>query len=170
MSDAPSRPPRGFVTKTITVPGNFQQACDEFNSARFFECHESFEEIWQEEHGPVRDLYKGLIQVAAAFVHANRNNEFGVKRLLTTALEYLEPYRATGAMGFDVGAICREAERALHAAHELPKDRVHEVYPVFVPYYEFDLDSLPGEAVRWDAWGFDRQGNALEMEITVPEA
>ncbi|MCK9519594.1 MAG: DUF309 domain-containing protein [Dehalococcoidia bacterium] len=169
MSDAPSRPPRGYITKRITVPGNLQKACDDFNAARFWECHEWLEEIWQEERGPVRDLYKGLIQVAAAFVHARRNNEFGVKRLLTTALGYLEPYRTEGALGFDVEDICTHAERALQAARELPDDRVHEVYPAHVPQYRFDAQTLPGEAIRWDAWGFDREGNPLEIEITVPD-
>ena len=169
MSDAPSRQPRGYVTKTITVPGNLRRACDDFNAARFWECHEWHEEIWQNERGEVRDLYKGLIQVAAAFVHARRNNQFGVQRLLTTALGYLEPYREEGAMGFDVEAICSHAERALQAAKQLPKDRVHSVYPAFVPVYEFDEAALPAEAVRWGAWGFDRHGTPLEMEILVPE-
>jgi len=56
-----------IVYKFITVPGNMEQACAEFNAERFFECHESIEEIWQQETGEVRDLYKGLIQIAAAF-------------------------------------------------------------------------------------------------------
>ena len=99
MSTESPRRKKQLVYKTVTVPGNLEQACREFNSRLYFECHETLEEIWQEEQGEVRDLYKGLIQVAAGFVHITRNNHFGAKRLLTTALGYLEPYRAEGAMG-----------------------------------------------------------------------
>ena len=57
-----------LVTKTITVPENLQRACEDFNAGRFYESHEHLEEIWQYERGRVRDAYKGLIQIAAAFV------------------------------------------------------------------------------------------------------
>ncbi len=166
---APARRERRLVYKTITVPGNLRIACDQMNSGQYFECHETFEEIWQEEQGPVRDLYKGLIQVAAAFVHVRRNNHFGANRLLTTALGYLQPYREGGALGFDVERICREAEEALAAVDALGKGKVDELDLGLAPHYEFDVSRLPGEAGRWDAWGFDREGNPLEMEIPVIE-
>lgn len=166
---AAGRRERRLVYKAITVPGNLQIACDQMNSREFFECHETLEEIWQEEHGPVRDLYKGLIQVAAAFVHVGRNNHFGANRLLTTALGYLKPYREGGAMGFDVERICREAEAALAAVDALGKGRVDELDLRLAPHYEFDSSKLAAEARRWDAWGFDREGNPLELEIPVIE-
>ncbi|MGH2632791.1 MAG: DUF309 domain-containing protein, partial [Tepidiformaceae bacterium] len=59
---SPRRRKKELVYKYITVPGNLAQACNEFNTGHFFECHESIEEIWQQEAGDVRDLYKGLIQ------------------------------------------------------------------------------------------------------------
>lgn len=170
MTDpAPARRERTLVYKTITVPGNLQIACDQMNSGRYFDCHETLEEIWQEEQGAVRDLYKGLIQVAAAFVHVGRNNHFGANRLLTTALGYLAPYRAEGAMGFDVERISREAEAALAAVDFLGKGRVEELDLRLAPHYEFDASAVPAEAQRWGAWGFDRDGVSAEMEIAVIE-
>ena len=159
---------RALQTKTITVPGNLRIACDQFNSHQFFECHESFEEIWQEEISDVRDLYKGLIQIAAAYVHITRGNFVGADRLLRTGVGYLAPYRAEGAMGFDVERICRAAERQ-HAVL-LADGPGHVVFdPAKVPLYEFEADCLQAEALRWRAWGFDREGSAAEMEITVAE-
>jgi hypothetical protein len=170
MTDpAPARRERTLVYKTITVPGNLRIACEQMNSGEYFDCHETLEEIWQEEEGPVRDLYKGLVQVAAAFVHVGRNNHFGANRLLTTALGYLAPYRAEGAMGFDVERICREAEVALATVDELGKGRVAELDRALAPYYECDEAALAAEARRWDAWGFDRDGAPLSMEIAVIE-
>src|ERR1044071_8631319 len=122
----PARRQKRLVHKTITVPGNFRQACAEFNSGKFFECHETFEEVWQEETGEVRDLYKGLIQVAAAFVHLQRRNHFGAERLLRTALGYRAPCRARSAMGFDAEAICRDVEDAYGRVVELGKERISD--------------------------------------------
>lgn len=169
MTERQARRPRVLVTKTITVPGNLRRAVHEFNTHQFFECHESLEEIWQEERGEVRDLYKGLIQVAAGFVHMRRNNDFGVRRLLTTALGYLEPFRADDAMGFNVDEIARGAEAVLEALPGVGPEHVEDLYPEFVPTYRLDELALPAEAVRWGAWGFDSAGNEREVEITVAE-
>jgi uncharacterized protein len=154
------------VEKAITVPGNLLQACQEFNSGKFFECHESLEEIWQEEQGEVRDLYKGLIQVAAAFVHVTRGNFVGADRLMRTALGYLAPYRAEGAMGFDVEAICARVE-ACHRdlISNGPGNVVFD--PTTPPAYTCDTARLAAESRRWRAWGFDTAGEALELQVTV---
>ena len=157
------------MTKTITVPGNFDKACLDFNEGRFFECHEWFEEIWQEEQGQVRELYKGLIQVAAAFVHLSRENFFGADRLLRTGVGYLRPYRAEGAMGFDVEAIAAASE-AMHARLlNGGPEKVGMLDLTERPHYAFDVGALAGEARRWGAWGFGRDGEPLELEVTVPE-
>jgi hypothetical protein len=158
-----------LVHKVVTVPGNFQRACDEFNSGRFFECHESFEEIWQEEHGDVRDLYKGLIQVAAAFVHISRGNYIGADRLCRTALGYLQKYRDGGAMGFDVERIWRDTADAHARVVALGPARLDEFDLTDRPVYQFDAAKLRVEAVRWTAWGFDKDGISIPTEIAVVE-
>jgi hypothetical protein len=157
------------VEKRITVPGSLEQACNEFNSGQYFECHETLEEVWREEQGELSDFYKGLIQVAAAFVHAMRGNDFGANKLLTTALGYLARYRNEGAMGFDVDALCEKAEAARERVRELGRGHTQEIERELIPRYAFDGSKLRDEAQRWGAWGFDRDGNAFEMEITVIE-
>ena len=34
-----------------------------FNQGRYFEAHEALEAAWRDESGPVRDLYRGILQV-----------------------------------------------------------------------------------------------------------
>lgn len=167
MTRSPRRE-RFLVHKTITVPGNYRISCDQFNNGQFFESHESFEEIWQQEQGEVRDLYKGLIQLAAAFVHISRANYVGAERLTRTALGYLTPFRAEGAMGFDVEAICRHAQSAYQRLLVLGPGRIEEFALDERPFFAFDQSSLAAEALLWSAWGFDGEGRALEMEIDVP--
>lgn len=162
----PSRPKKRPVTKTVTVPAAFERFCADFNAGRFFEAHEWLEEVWQYERGPIRDLYKGLIQIAAGFVHASRGNRGGAIRLLATGVAYLEPYRETGAMGWDAAAIAAAAEDALRRLHESPPG-LDGFDIARRPIMAYDAEALGREAPRWNAWGFDDSGNPLEMEITV---
>jgi predicted metal-dependent hydrolase len=44
-----------------------------FNSQLYFEAHEVLEELWlPQRRGPNGDFYKGLIQLAGAFVHLQK--------------------------------------------------------------------------------------------------
>ncbi len=151
------------------MPGNLRLASEQFNRGEFFECHETLEAVWQLERGPVRDLYKGLIQVAAAFVHMTRGNSRGASRLLATALGYLEPYRADEAMGFDVDEFCRSAERLGGVLRNWAPAHDHDFDPALAPRLSWHEERVRAEAVRWRAWGFDPAGNALEEGITVVE-
>ncbi len=165
----PPRRKKHLVTKVVTVPGNLRLGCDEFNAGKFYECHERFEEIWQVETGPLRDMYKGLIQIAAGFVHLSRGKYIGGERLLRTGVGYLAPYRDTGAMGFDIGGICRDAEQVYRRLLAAGPDGVAGLDLSMRPLYAFDVAALRAEAVRWRAWGFDSAGRAEPMSITVAE-
>jgi uncharacterized protein len=63
-----------------------------FNTKSFFEAHEVLEDLWIESEGEVKDFYKGLIQCAVAFVHLQRSNLRGAKKVYGTSSKYLERY------------------------------------------------------------------------------
>ena len=45
-----------------------------FNRRLYFEAHDVLEELWlAQRHGPNYSFYKGLIQLAGAFVHLQKN-------------------------------------------------------------------------------------------------
>src|SRR5262249_41886773 len=57
-----------------------------FNQQLFFEAHEVLEELWLGERGGARDLfYKGLIQLAGAFVHLQKERPQPAASLLRLA-------------------------------------------------------------------------------------
>jgi len=58
-----------------------------FNQQKYWECHESLEEVWLEEPGPVRNVYWAVIQVAAAMIHYRERNLIGARGLLFKAKE-----------------------------------------------------------------------------------
>lgn len=45
-----------------------------FNRQQFYEAHDVLEDLWlADKRGPNGDFYKGLIQLAGAFVHLQKN-------------------------------------------------------------------------------------------------
>lgn len=163
-----ARDARGRVAKVITVAGNLRIACDQFNAGQYYDCHETLEEIWQEEAGEVRDLYKGLIQLAAAFVHLSRANYAGAERLLRTAAEYLETYRPA-ALGFDIERIAPTAVDCRARLLELGPGRAADFDLATAPHWDVDEAALAAESIRWRAWGFTREGLSEPMTIEVIE-
>ncbi len=66
-----------------------------FNRQSFFEAHEVLEELWLAERGGPRELfYKGLIQLAGAFVHLQKNRPAPARALFRLAQSNLAQYPA----------------------------------------------------------------------------
>lgn len=88
------------------------QGIDLFNRRYFFEAHDVWEEIWQEEKGAMRNFFKGLIHLAGGFHHYTNENWRGAAALLTSGIAYLRPY-LPGQMGVDLTAILPTAQAQL---------------------------------------------------------
>lgn len=64
-----------------------------FNQQRFFEAHEVLEALWlPQRDGPNGLFYKGLIQLAGAFVHWQKNRPGPAVALFKRARTCLEKY------------------------------------------------------------------------------
>lgn len=66
---------------------------DCFNRQLFYEAHDVLEELWlTDRRGPDGDFYKGLIQLAGAFVHVQKNRRGPAQALLRLAETNLAKY------------------------------------------------------------------------------
>lgn len=66
-----------------------------FNRQLYFEAHEVLEGLWLKQRGSPQALfYKGLIQLAGAFVHLQKNRPRPAMALLGLARQNLKPYPA----------------------------------------------------------------------------
>lgn len=66
-----------------------------FNRGLFYEAHDVLEELWlAERKGPNDAFYKGLIQLAGAFVHLQKNRMGPAAALFKLARSNLEKYPA----------------------------------------------------------------------------
>ena len=62
-----------------------------FNTGRFFDCHEVWEEVWKRSSGAEKLFYQGMIQAAVAILHAQRGNLEGARSLYEKASAKLDP-------------------------------------------------------------------------------
>jgi predicted metal-dependent hydrolase len=94
----------------------FFRALELFNKGRFFESHEVMEELWQERKGGAQaDLYKGVIQYAAAWhLVPQPGRQGGAAALFRSAGRYLEKY-APAAFGLDLARLVTDLRSALEA-------------------------------------------------------
>ena len=60
-----------------------------FNSEQFWECHEALEGAWKQSQGDEKELIQGLILIAAAFVHYQKDENDICFSVLGRALEKL---------------------------------------------------------------------------------
>src|SRR5207249_6259938 len=65
------------------------QAKEYFNNERFWECHEVLEGVWKKTHEGEKDLVQGIILVAAALVHYQKNESDICLSILKRAMEKL---------------------------------------------------------------------------------
>ena len=81
------------------------QGIEQFNRGDFYDSHESWEDVWRSTTPEPRDLFQGLIQVAAAlhqFLDLHRQESPG--RTLAKARLRLEPF-VPAACGLDIAAL-----------------------------------------------------------------
>ena len=66
-----------------------------FNRGLYYEAHDVLEELWLgERDGPNYSFYKGLIQLAGAFVHLQKNRLRPAEALFKLAEDNLQQYPA----------------------------------------------------------------------------
>lgn len=75
-----------------------------FNNERFWESHEAFEGVWKECYGREKELVQGIILLAVAFAHSQKNDNSIGLGMLDRSLEKLGTSPST-YHGIDVDRI-----------------------------------------------------------------
>jgi hypothetical protein len=85
---------RYLVEEKIEKTEALENAKFYFNNERFWECHEVLEGVWKKTYEVEKDLVQGIILVAAAFVHYQKNENEICLSIMNRAMEKLKS--ATG--------------------------------------------------------------------------
>jgi hypothetical protein len=107
----------------------FLKGIQEFNDGLFFECHETLEEIWLEDHGEDRKFYQGMIQIAAGYYKLEQGVPAGALKLWRMGLEKLAPY-GPAHLGINLDAFLQVVQENLS---ELAAKETNDSRPAIQP-------------------------------------
>lgn len=84
-----------------SIPSDFWQGVEQFNSRQFYACHDTLEALWIEAPEPEKSFYQGVLQIAVALYHLSNRNWKGAVILLGEGSNRLRRYPSTYS-GIDV--------------------------------------------------------------------
>ncbi|MDX2138294.1 MAG: DUF309 domain-containing protein [Chloroflexota bacterium] len=99
------------------MPADGLLSIEKFNASEYYAQHDLFEAMWMAESGPVRDLYRAILQVGVAYYQIMRGNGRGARKMLLRSLQWLAllPDRCQGVdvaqLRADAAAVRAELER-----------------------------------------------------------
>lgn len=132
-----------------------------FNAKEYFEAHEAFEDAWNAEPGNVRDLYRGILQIAVVYLHITRGNYAGAVKVYARSQRWLKNWPDV-CRGIRVGELRRNAETVMVEVRRLGDEKISE----------FDLTLL--KPVTWNekrVYFCDRCGHEMyekNCKVTCP--
>lgn len=89
-----------------------------FNAGEYFEAHEALEDAWNDEQGKIRELYRGILQIAVVYLHITRGNYAGAVKVYARSQKWLKDWSAV-CRGIQVEELRHNAEIAIHEVQRL---------------------------------------------------
>jgi hypothetical protein len=114
------------------LPAGVRRGLEEFNAGQYFEQHETLELVWRAELRPIRDLYRGVLQIGVACLQVERGNAIGALKMINRAVKWLQPFRPA-CQGVDVDRLLADAVRLREAIERAGADQVEQVDRRFFP-------------------------------------
>jgi len=108
-----------------------------FNAGEYFEAHEALEDAWNAENGQVRELYRGILQIAVVYLHVTRRNYNGAIKVYGRSQRWIKDWPEF-CRGIYVGELRKDAETVITEVRRLGIEKISE----------FNLSLL--KPVKWD--------------------
>ena len=103
-----------------------EQGLQAFNRGEFYRQHDLFEAQWVETAGPVRDLYRAILQVGVAYYQIERGNYRGALKMLQRSVQWLFLLPDV-CQGIDVAQLRRDSYRVRAELQRLGPARLAEL-------------------------------------------
>lgn len=108
------------------LPQLAEQGLGAFNRGEFYHQHDLFEAQWNETAGPVRDLYRAILQVGVAYYQIERGNYRGALKMLQRSVQWLYLLPDV-CQGIDVAQLRRDSYRVRAELQRLGPGRLAEL-------------------------------------------
>jgi predicted metal-dependent hydrolase len=111
-----------------------------FNEQKYWECHESLEDVWMEDRNdPARNVYWAVIQVAAVCIHYRDSKLIGAQGMIVKAKEKFRRCREQNILT-DLAFQYLDWEELEKLSMEIPEKPVLED---FAKLFEFRFKNFP---------------------------
>jgi len=94
-----------------------------FNRGEYFEAHEALEDAWRDEESEIRDLYRGILQIAVTYLHITRGNYTGAVKVYGRSQKWLKKYPAV-CQGVNVKQLLADAKNIMDALQALGEENI----------------------------------------------
>ncbi|MEH1829427.1 MAG: DUF309 domain-containing protein [Nostoc sp.] len=106
-----------------TIPQEFWQGVEQFNSGQFYACHDTLEALWIEAGEPEKSFYQGILQIAVALYHLENRNWRGAVILLGEGSNRLRRYPSIYS-GVDVDELLSQSAVLLTTLQQIGQDLI----------------------------------------------
>jgi len=105
------------------LPELARQGVEKFNAGDYYRQHDLFEALWMQTQGPVRDLYRAILQVGIAYFQITRGNYRGALKMLLRSVQWLAILPDV-CQGVDVRRLREDSYRVRSALESLPPEEI----------------------------------------------
>jgi len=137
-----------------------------FNAGEYFEAHEALEDAWNAEKGEVRNLYRGILQIAVVYLHITRGNYNGAVKVYARSQRWLKDW-ADVCQGVYVEELRKNAQAAIQEVQRLGKEHIQEFDTALLKPVRYD----EGQGKQKQAYICDRCGSPMfekNCKVTCP--
>jgi hypothetical protein len=143
-----------------------------FNEGKFFEAHEELEIAWNEDPGPIRDLYRGILQIAVTYLHITRGNYDGAVKVYGRSLKWMDGWDDV-CRGIHIGKLREDAGRVMDEVERLGRDGIGKFDPSYFKPIQYQAAEDGGKSSQGGSrkWICDRCGSEMDeknCKVTCP--
>jgi len=120
-----------------SLPPQAQEGIAHFNRGEYYRQHDLLEAQWVETEGPVRNLYRAILQVGVAYYQIERANYRGALKMLQRSVQWLMSL-PDQCQGVDVAQLRHDSQAVYAELLRLGEDRI------------VDFDRRLLRPVRWE--------------------
>lgn len=107
------------------LPPQAEEGLRLFAAGAYYAQHDAFEVQWMAEEGPVRDLYRVILQVGVAYFHITRGNHAGALKMLQRSVQWFATLPDV-CQGVDVRQFRADAARVRAALRALDPAQIDQ--------------------------------------------
>jgi predicted metal-dependent hydrolase len=96
-----------------------------FNTGKYWLAHEALEAAWRDESGPIRELYRGILQAGVVYLHIEHSNLRGALKVYRRCCKWLDLFPGV-CCGVNLAKLRLDLDQAIEEAERLGTNRISE--------------------------------------------